>query len=65
MALRIKEDMCTGCGACEFECPKSAISMKGAVYAIDPDKCVECTGYFDEPQCVATCPVPKTIVLAF
>lgn len=25
-------------------------------YYIVPDKCTECKGYYDEPQCVASCP---------
>lgn len=27
------------------------------VYYIVPDKCTECIGFFDEPQCAAVCPV--------
>jgi ferredoxin len=30
---------------------------------IDPKKCTECIGYFDEPQCVAVCPVDNTCVV--
>lgn len=26
-------------------------------FYIVPDKCTECIGYHDEPQCVAVCPV--------
>lgn len=26
-------------------------------YIIDPNLCTECVGHFDEPQCVAICPV--------
>jgi ferredoxin len=26
-------------------------------YIIDPHKCTECVGHFDEPQCVQVCPV--------
>ena len=26
-------------------------------YEIEPDKCTECVGHFDEPQCVQVCPV--------
>jgi len=26
-------------------------------YVIDPLKCTECVGHFDEPQCVEVCPV--------
>ncbi len=27
------------------------------VYYIVPDKCTECKGFYDEPQCAAVCPV--------
>lgn len=27
------------------------------VYYIVPDKCTECKGFHDEPQCAAVCPV--------
>lgn len=62
MAYQIIADRCTGCGSCEFECPNKAIKQKGDVFAIDPNKCTECKGFFDEPQCALTCPVPKTCV---
>jgi Fe-S-cluster-containing dehydrogenase component len=26
-------------------------------YVINPDRCTECVGHFDEPQCVQVCPV--------
>ncbi|WP_083850589.1 4Fe-4S binding protein [Rhodovulum sp. PH10] len=64
MAYKIIANNCTACGACEFECPNSAISMKNEVYAIDPTKCIECEGDFDEPQCASVCPVPGTCVPA-
>ena len=37
--------------------PSVAISQGTEIYVIDPDKCTECVGHFDEPQCVAICPV--------
>jgi ferredoxin len=27
------------------------------IYEINPAKCTECVGHFDEPQCVQVCPV--------
>lgn len=27
------------------------------IYEIDPDKCTECVGHFEEPQCMQVCPV--------
>ena len=31
--------------------------MSQEVYFIVPDKCTECTGFHEEPQCAAVCPV--------
>jgi ferredoxin len=56
MALMITDD-CINCDVCETECPNQAISQGPEIYVIDPDKCTECVGHFDEPQCVAVCPV--------
>ena len=65
MAYRIIAEKCTGCGGCEFECPNKAIKEKGGLFAINPDKCTECAGFFDTPQCAAACPIPKTCVQVF
>jgi ferredoxin len=71
MALLITDE-CINCGACEPECPNTAIYEGGArwelyknnsepisddYFYIVPDKCTECVGYYDEPQCMAVCPV--------
>nr|WP_138429162.1 4Fe-4S binding protein [Fodinibius saliphilus] len=32
-------------------------------YFIVPDKCTECTGFHDEEQCIAFCPVPDCIIV--
>lgn len=32
-------------------------SISDEVYFIVPDKCTECTGFHEEPQCAAVCPV--------
>ncbi len=71
MALIITEE-CINCGACEPECPNTAIyeggvdwELNGASHGtivtdyfyIAPDKCTECVGFHDEPQCIAVCPV--------
>ena len=39
----------------EAEAPNSAINDE--VYYIVPDKCTECVGFHEEPQCAAVCPV--------
>ena len=90
MAIIITDES-INCGACEPECPNTAIyegaeewrysdgtSLKGSVvlpngvsadadavqdpisdeiYYISPDKCTECIGFHEEPQCAAVCPV--------
>jgi len=90
MAIIITDE-CINCGACEAECPNTAIyeaaedwtyaagtSLTGTVvlpngkqvdadesnealedeyYFIIPDKCTECKGFHEEPQCAAVCPV--------
>ena len=90
MAIIITDE-CINCGACEPECPNTAIyegsedwryqdgtSLKGDVilpngkqvnsdifqepvsdeyYFIVTDKCTECKGFHEEPQCAAVCPV--------
>ena len=72
MATMITEE-CINCGACEPECPNTAIyeggmqweaadgSMQDAIstdlYYIAPQKCTECVGFFDQEQCAAVCPV--------
>ncbi len=56
MALLIEAD-CINCDMCEPECPNEAISMGAEVYEIDPNKCTECVGHYDEPQCINVCPI--------
>ena len=56
MSLKINE-LCVNCDVCEPACPNQAISQGEAIYVIDPSRCTECVGHFDEPQCVVVCPV--------
>lgn len=89
MAIIITDE-CINCGACEPECPNTAIyeggiewnwsggtKLEGQVqvngtevsasddqtpvsdefYFIVSGKCTECTGFHEEPQCAAVCPV--------
>lgn len=89
MAIIITDE-CINCGACEPECPNTAIYEGGVnwnwaggtsltqveledgtvidgkanqepisddLYYIVPGKCTECTGFHEEPQCAAVCPV--------
>lgn len=56
MALMITDE-CINCDVCEPECPNNAISAGDEIYVIDPARCTECVGHYDEPQCVSVCPV--------
>lgn len=31
--------------------------MGNEVYEIDPERCTECVGHYDNPTCVAVCPI--------
>ena len=71
MATIITEE-CINCGACEPECPNTAIYEGGAEYEKDgetfatlnddlyyivPEKCTECVGFHDSEACQDVCPV--------
>ena len=56
MALMITAE-CINCDVCEPACPNDAIAVGPQVYVINPDRCTECAGHYDEPQCVSLCPV--------
>ncbi len=90
MAIIITDE-CINCGACEPECPNTAIyegaddwryadgtdltgnvvlpngnavnadeaqePVSDEIYYIVTDKCTECMGFHEEPQCAAVCPV--------
>lgn len=56
MSLMITDE-CINCDVCEPECPNGAIYQGDEIYEIDPSKCTECVGHFDEPQCQQVCPV--------
>ena len=56
MAYKITDE-CISCGACEPECPNQAIAEGETIYAVDPSKCTECVGSFEDSKCVDVCPV--------
>jgi len=61
MALTITEE-CINCDVCEPQCPNTAIYMGEEIYEIDPNRCTECVGHFDEPQCQVICPVECIVI---
>lgn len=36
---------------------ETQIPISNKVYYIVPEKCTECVGFHDEPQCISVCPV--------
>ena len=56
MALMITDE-CINCDVCVDECPNQAIYEGELIYEIDPNRCTECVGHFDVPQCRDICPV--------
>jgi len=71
MATMITSE-CINCGACEPECPNTAIYQGGVewgfngathppisndIFYIVPEKCTECVGFYDREACAAVCPV--------
>ncbi len=61
MAMVIVQE-CISCGACEPECPNTAIASGDSIFVINPESCTECVGAFDSPKCVEVCPVEGCIV---
>lgn len=60
MSYKITAD-CNNCGACEPECPNTAITQGAEIFEINPETCTECVGFHGEPQCAAVCPVEACI----
>ncbi|MBI4925182.1 MAG: YfhL family 4Fe-4S dicluster ferredoxin [Bdellovibrio sp.] len=60
MAYKIITE-CNNCGACEPECPNTAISQGDEVFVINVEKCTECVGFNAEPQCAQVCPVEACV----
>ena len=60
MAYKITDE-CISCGACEDECKNNAISEGETIFIIDPDKCTECVGNHESPQCAEACPMDACV----
>lgn len=56
MSVKIT-NRCVLCGACEWECPNEAISLRSVNPVIIETLCTECYGDFGEAQCIVVCPV--------
>lgn len=61
MSLKITDE-CINCDVCEPACPNTAIYQGVEIYEIDPNKCTECVGHFEVPQCQKVCPAECIIL---
>ena len=58
MSFEVLEDVCIGCGACDFSCPTGALTKTDSflgLFEIDPLTCNDCG------DCVAKCPVAAIV----
>lgn len=63
MPFKIVASQWTRSSDCKPSYPNVATSEKAGSFAIESQKCTERIVYFDEPQCVAVCPVENTNVM--
>ena len=56
MAFTSRHALCRG-GA-----DLSTVCVSICIYIITHDRCTECVGHFDEPQCAAVCPVDNCCI---
>ncbi|WP_066570266.1 YfhL family 4Fe-4S dicluster ferredoxin [Snodgrassella sp. CFCC 13594] len=61
MSLLITDE-CINCDVCEPECPNDAIYQGEEIYEINPNRCTQCVGHYDEPQCQQVCPVDCILI---
>jgi NAD-dependent dihydropyrimidine dehydrogenase PreA subunit len=49
--MKIKTDLCIGCGQCVIVCPVQAIELKDNKAIINQDQCVECAVCYRDAEC--------------
>ena len=50
LVLRVRKDLCLGCGLCVESCPRQAISLQSGLAQIDQNRCNHCG------LCLDVCP---------
>lgn len=53
MSFKVLDDLCIGCGGCEYSCPTGSLTKTDSflgLFVIDPYTCNDCA------ECVAKCP---------
>jgi ferredoxin len=57
LVLRVRKDLCLGCGLCTESCPRQAISLRSGQAQIDQGRCNRCG------LCLDVCPQGAIIEL--
>ena len=57
LVLRVRKDLCLGCGLCAESCPRQAISLQSGLAQIDQNRCNHCG------LCLDVCPQGAIIEL--
>jgi len=57
LVLRVRKDLCLGCGLCAETCPRQAISLQSGLAQIDQNRCNHCG------LCLDACPQGAIIEL--
>jgi Fe-S-cluster-containing hydrogenase component 2 len=57
LVLRVRKDLCLGCGLCAETCPQQAISLQSGLAQIDQSRCNHCG------LCLNACPQGAIIEL--
>ena len=58
LVLRVRKDLCLGCGLCAETCPRQAISLQSGLAQIDQNRCNHCG------LCLDVCPQEAIVELA-
>lgn len=62
MSFQVLDDVCIGCGACDFSCPTGALTKTDSflgLFTIDPFTCDDCAICVDKCPVMAIAPDPE------